>query len=175
MKSKPTPSSFLLAAQQLDGCFQELENLAGSIGRLELNSEASLERARVLLTRFTTASESLASALVQLGQSLDDRRRGADAAVAMVDAQASIIQAAFAQAEAKVERFNALGIKVRELTSAATRLGVADTRLALRDLADEAEQIHQEARQSNLRTLETNAKQLRQSLRELDAKLADNI
>lgn len=175
MKSKPTPSSFLQAAEALDACFQELEDVAGSLGRLELNSESNLERARVLLTRFTSASEGLGGALVRLGQSLEERRRGAEAAIEKANERALVIQDAFAEAESKVDRFNALGQKVRELTSAASRLGLADTRTALRDLADQAEQIQEEARDSNLRTLETNARQLRQSLRELDAKLGDNI
>lgn len=171
MKNKPAPSPFIQTALNLDDGIRDMEELAGAICRLELTSESALEKSKQLLARFTQQSQNLAEHLIQLGQKLQERRADAELAIHKVNEQAPIIQQTFLRVEEKVDRFQALGVRVRELTQSAGQLGVAETVAGLQILADEAASIQEEARGANLRSLERNAKELRQDLRELMRKL----
>lgn len=171
MKNKPTHSAFVQSALALDGAFQELEDLAGSIGRLELNSETALEKARSLLLRFGERSSTLGEALQELGQKLDERRRAVEQAALAVSERMPLIQERFLEAEEKLQRFQALGGRVREVTEAARAIGPVETLTRLRGLMDEAAALQEEARGANLRTLEKNVQTLRQNLRGIAHKL----
>lgn len=171
MKNKPTHSAFVQSALALDGAFQELEDLAGSIGRLELNSETALEKARNLLLRFGERSSTLGEALQELGQKLDERRRAVEQAALGVSERMPLIQERFLEAEEKLQRFQALGGRVREVTEAARAIGPVETLTRLRGLMDEAAALQEEARAANLRTLEKNVQTLRQNLRGIAHKL----
>lgn len=170
MKNK-TPSAFVQSALALDDAFQELEDLAGSISRLELNSETALEKARALLLRFGERSSTLGAALQELGQKLDERRVSVEQAAVGVSERMPLIQDRFLEAEEKLQRFQALGARVREVTDAARSLGPSEVVLRLRALMDEAAALQEDARASQLRGLEKNIQTLRHNLRGILHKL----
>lgn len=169
---KQPPSDFMVAAFELEDIFAGIEQLSGSLERLEPTSEPELERAKKLLVRFTEKSQNLQGGLETLVRVLKERQASVEQAVAVVNAKAPLIAEKFREAEEKVERFQALADRVNALTELAARLGPETLREQLEALAAEAGGLYEEARQDKLRTLEKNAQALRASLRELLRKLA---
>jgi hypothetical protein len=172
MKGKPPPNSFIQAALELDETFASVEQIAGSLERLELDSETALERAKVLLVRFSERSQSLGSVLTHFGREMEQRRSQVEAAVQAVNDKAPLVQERFRRTEEKMERFRALSLKVREVTDAVASLGPAQVASRLRELAEEAEGLREEAREARLKTLEKNAHNLGKSLGSIAGKLA---
>ncbi|MBI3928997.1 MAG: hypothetical protein HY319_25870 [Armatimonadetes bacterium] len=176
-KNKPAMTPFAQAALALDESFSELERLAESIRRLEVDSDSTIDRARLLLTRFGKCSEQLGASLQSLGQALDERRAAAENAIREVSARVPAIQERFQQAEQNLERFRLLGLKVREVIESATResrgggAGLAALAEDVHALTREAESIEAQARAAGLRNLEKNAMSLRQTLRSVAEKV----
>ena len=90
-----------------------------------------------------------------------------------VHEKAPVIHEQFRATEARVEAFQALSLKVRDVTESATRLGPVDLASRLRELADEAATLQLDAHGANLKTLEKNAQNLGKSLRAMAGKLGN--
>lgn len=169
---KNQPSEFVQSALELEEVFASIEGLAGSLDRLELNSEAGLERAKKLLVRLTERSQGLQGALETLLRTLETRRSSVEDAVATVNAKTPLIAEKFQEAEDKLERFQQLGVRVKELTAEAPHLPSEEVRKRLQELTAEAGAVQEAARLGKLRSLEKNAQNLRSSLKALSRKLA---
>lgn len=167
---KPT-SRFLEAARALDEAFDNLEQTAGQLGRLELNTEASLDKARHLLERFASRSETLGQLLTQLGVTLSERQAAVQAAVEEVNQVAPRVQARLEAARDKMERFGALGVAMRELTAEARSLGPDEVARRLRSLTERALELQEEARRDKMPGLERGVQSLRKTLKSVTAQL----
>lgn len=164
---KKKTSAFVQAALELDETFDTLEEIAGSLSRLELNGESSYEKAKQLLTRFTERSQGLGDVLIALGQTLDERRTAVQDAVESVNERAPEVQQKLEDVERKIDRFRKLSAKVQDVTQSASRLGPAEVATRLRKLTEEAASLAEEAKAAKLRTLERNISSLRKSLKSI--------
>lgn len=163
---KPT-SEFLQAALRLEDVFAGIEQLSGSLDRLQPDSEAELERARKLLVRFTETSERLQDALETLVSSLQARRQSVEQAVGVVNDKASLIANMFGQAEQKQARLQELAQRVQDLSVEAPSLGTEELRARLELMNAEVAAIQEEARVEKLRSLQKNAKDIRLQLKDI--------
>lgn len=166
------PSSpFLQAAQTLDETFDALEQTAGSLGRLEMTSETALDKARQLLERFSQRSLNLGEQLSALGRTLQERQDSLQLSIARVQEIAPVIQARLQEVQAMMDRFQALGLAMRDLTAEAQSLRPEQTAARLKELTEQAMALQEEAQKARLPGVQRGVQNLRKSLKAASAQL----
>ncbi len=181
-KKKKELSAFAQAALALDQDFRLFEELAGQVGRLDINSDRGLDRARTLLAEVDACRVRLGEGMQALATTLDEARQRTDAAAQTVAARAGEIQERHDEAEHMLARFAALGQLVQQVndsvaalrTPTASEVTDADRALManqlpeinarLGELVDAARQLMEDAQQANMQRLARKADSLRQSL-----------
>jgi chromosome segregation ATPase len=182
-------SPFAQAALKLDEDFQELERLAGSLERAEIDSDAGLERSRDLLGKFGECSSRIGSEIQALASSLEDSRSRAEKAAGSAAQRAALIQERMTRTNSLNERFKNLAEMVRMVSDGIAqfkkpggqqmteeerkflsgKLPELDSQMS--DLGAQALKLKEEARQENMKLLEKNADSLGQTLESARQKL----
>jgi chromosome segregation ATPase len=182
-------SPFAEAALKLDEDFQELERLAGSLERAEIDSDAGLERSRDLLGKFGECSSRIGSEIQALASSLEDSRSRAEKAAESAARRAALIQERMNRTNSLNERFKNLAEMVRMVSDGIAqfkkpggqqmteeerkflsgKLPELDSQMS--DLGAQALKLKAEAKQENMKLLEKNADSLGQTLESARQKL----
>jgi hypothetical protein len=171
-----TLSPFGRLAVELDAGFQELDRLGGQIERLELDSDSSLDRAIKLLEHFAQNGQRVAEGVQEFARVLAAARESAERSAQAVQNRSTLIQNRKEERDRMQAKLGQLGLKVREITTAATaisspqQLGELDGRLGA--LIEEARIILDDARKENFKSLERDAQSLHGSLQSVRRKLA---
>jgi hypothetical protein len=189
LQSVKNLSAFGESAIKLDGDFSELERLSGELDRLPIESESGLERARLLMARFSECSQRIGSGIQLMASSLEESRARAENAVQIVSVRAAVIQTRQQETERMLERFQALGEMVRKITTAVSQIQkpagmelsdeertllmkhMPELNSQLEILINEAGKLKNDAQTVNMKTLERNADSLQQSLQAVRQKL----
>jgi len=175
-------TSFADAALKLDSDFSELERLSGQLERLDLLSDAGLERAKEILAHFGECGSRIGDGVQRLAKELDEARIRAEKAAEAVSQRASQVQERQQACDRMAEKFNALTEMVRKVSALIAQLKKAEgepmsaeekTLLAqqlpgfeaqIGVLVDEALKLKDEAQEANMKTLVRNADSLSQTL-----------
>lgn len=191
LKNIKNLSTFGQAALNLDNDFEELEQLSGQLGRLEIESESGMDKAKELLTAFSETANRLGGSMQELAKSLEEARARAEQATEVVAARAVAIQARQQENEHMMQRFQTLGETVRKVSGAVAQLQKPSDGRKLSDeekdlllknlpeinsqlgvLTEEACKLKDDARTARMKTLEKNADALGQSLTAVRSKLS---
>ena len=84
MENLKNLSPFGKSAVALDHDFLELERLSGQISRIELESDTDLERAQLLLTKFSEVGQKMADKMQDFARTLGEIRSRSDNAAQVV-------------------------------------------------------------------------------------------
>lgn len=176
------PSPLVETVLKLDGYLSEIVRLGAKIEEMELKSDFDYEQAQRLMNRFTECGEGVAEEIVKFSHELNQARAQAEEAAGLVSVKATALEQRQEQHRQKMEQFQALGDKVRDLNGSlsdlrgfdsesvsaeeqariAGRLGDFEARLL--PLIEEAKNLRQEAHASRMKILEQGADSLVQSL-----------
>jgi chromosome segregation ATPase len=188
-KSIKNLSPFGQYALTLDSDFIELERLSGQIERLDIESDAGMDRAKQLLAKFGETGQRIADGVQGLAKTLEETRGRAEKAAEFVASRAAKVQERQQENNRMMERFQALGERVRGVSASIAELkkpagetmtdeGKAEVRMKLTDfeselgkLIDESQQLKQDAQAASMKTLERNADSLNQTLQSARRKL----
>jgi chromosome segregation ATPase len=185
-----TMSSFAEAALKLDNDFSELERLSGQIERLELDTDAGLDRAKELLAKFGECGMRIGDGVQGLAKELEETRLRAEKAAEAVSQRAAQIQERQQLRDRMLERFHTLTEMVRKVSALIAQLKKAegekisdeekalllerlpelDSQLGM--LVDESVKLKNDAHDANLKTLVRNADSLSQTLTSARRKLS---
>jgi hypothetical protein len=185
-------SEFGQTAVALDSDFQEIERLASELGRIDLQSDSGLERAKKLLVHFTECGQRAGEELKKMASALEVARIRAEKASAAVAERAVDIQRRQEASSHLLSRFQALGNKVRQVTVAASQLQVPAEKvpneqkgavvqflpeldMQLAELVEESRQLKADARGAKEKALERDAEAMEQSLQAVRRKLSSFV
>lgn len=175
-------SAFGESAISLDHDFGMLEQLSGQLERLEIETDSGLERARVLLSRFSETGLKIGDGIQALAKNLDEARARAEKAAELVSTRAMEVQKRQNEAEQLLARFQQLGEMVKKITAAVSQLKkpeggklsddekslllkyLPELNAQLDILLGETRRLKDDAQAAKHKALEKNADSLNQSL-----------
>ena len=186
MTDRNKPDSPLVnAVSALHEHLTELERLGGKINSLDMSSDVDVDHVQKLLARFAECGQSISSEVSNLSLHLRDAQIRAESVAQKVSRQADVFKKHRESHDEHLERFRALGEKVRELNLAVAppspegssggnggmAFDIPAVEQQLGALVDELQDLRNSARTSRLKTLEKSAESLVQSLQALQDKL----
>ena len=115
-------SAFGQAAVALDADFSELERLSVQLSKVEIETDSGLEQSRKLLGRFGECGQRIGEQMQVFAKSLEESRDRAEKASHEVAARAALIQDRQRNVSAMLQRFEALGEMVKQVTLVVAQL-----------------------------------------------------
>ncbi len=187
--NKKNQSPLVQSVLALDEHFGELERLGNKINSLDMKSEFDFEHAQRLMNRFAECGEGVSVEISSLATHLGEARERAEAMAKGISARVDLITARKGEKQAKIDKFNALSEKVRELSvllsqmrrpqgeiysdeeRAKITMSLSQIELQLGPLILEAQAFRKEARESKMKLLEQNADSLTATLQTIEQRL----
>jgi chromosome segregation ATPase len=170
-------SPLVTAVLALENYLSELERIGGKINSIDMTSDVDVEHIQKLLMRFAECGQGISEEVRNLSLQLQQAQARAENVAERVSRQADVFKVRRNEQNQHLERFRALGERVRELNATLTRgdqqatpdVPVLEEQLA--GLIRELDDLRDSARTSGLKTLEKTAESLTQSLQALQVKL----
>jgi chromosome segregation ATPase len=175
-------SPLVKAVLALDNHLSELERVGTKINATDMTSDVDVDFIQKLMARFAECGQGIAEEVANLSRHLQEAQTHSQSIADGVGRQAELFTARRTEQNQKVEQFQLLGEKVRELNTEITRFRDDRTQLIaniphletqLTALIDELETLRQSARGSRMRSLEKNAESLTQTLQAVRRRLRD--
>ncbi len=175
----------------LDGHLSELERVGEKINSTDMTSDFDIEHIQKLMARFAECGQGIAEEVSNLSRQLQEAQTRAEGVAQRVSAQANLFNIRRNEQNEKLEKFQILGDRVRELNAVigrfrrpkgegfsnedraelASDLPVLKSELTV--LIEELQNLRKSARDSRMKALEKSAESLIQSLQAVQHKLRD--
>jgi chromosome segregation ATPase len=188
-KKEKNESPFVKTVLALDSQFSELQRISAYIDKLDMSSDSDLDKAQVLIQRFTECGDEVSKEIIELSKHLTDSRERAEKAAEVVSVRAEEMRARKEEIQKKVNEFQTLGKKVHALTSALNEIQrpaadfnsdedkaqlhsrLSEFEVQLQPIIEETKRLKEDAHHTKMRTLERQADSLSQSLAAVRQKL----
>ncbi len=175
----------------LDNYLAELERVGGKINETDMTSDFDIEYLQKLMTRFAECGQGVSDEVTNLSTQLQEARARAETVAQGVSNQAELFNNRRNEHSEKLEKFHALGERVRELNAEISRFrppqgqpltseerakfsaGIPGFESQLNGLIEELEELRKSARNSRMKALERSAESLTQTLQAVRKKLRD--
>jgi chromosome segregation ATPase len=164
----------------LDNYLSDLERVGTKINSTDMTADFDLEYVQKLMARFAECGQGISEEVTNLSTHLQEAQTRAEAVAQNVSRQAELLKVRREEQDRKLEEFQILGEKVRDLNTVIG--GFRDDRAKLKanlpaiesqlgELIQDLQRLRSSARDSRMRAIEKNAESLAQSLEAARKKL----